>query len=191
VPQSGQDHIRDPFHLGAGEGVQAAADVQVNRAGQHLGEEVGVDRGQFTARHGAVHDFGDSVNALAVDVDAQKKILLDAFSGHTEWKIPQLLDAVRADPEFSFDSVSQIHLPSWHRGCIALVGDAAHCAALLSEELEDAGGDHTVAFVRYEQLRYPCAEFAQNTVTDGGELIVPSTREAVDARNARFRASTT
>jgi hypothetical protein len=49
VPQSGQDHIRDPFRLGAGEGVQAAADVQVHRAGQHLGEEVGVDRGQFTA----------------------------------------------------------------------------------------------------------------------------------------------
>ena len=137
------------------------------------------------------------------DLDAQKKLLLDAFAGHTEWKIPQLLDAVRADPEFYFDSVSQIHLPTWHRGRIALVGDAAHCAALLSgrgtslalsgahflaEELDDAAGDHTVAFERYEQRQRPYVEFAQNSVTDGGELIVPSTREAIDARNARLRA---
>ncbi|MEV8543407.1 FAD-dependent oxidoreductase [Streptomyces sp. NPDC051572] len=137
------------------------------------------------------------------DLDAQKKILLDAFAGHTEWKIPQLLDAVRADPEFYFDSVSQIHMPTWHRGRIALVGDAAHCAALLSgrgtslaisgahflaEELEDAGGDHTVAFERYEQRQRPYVEFAQNSVTDGGELIVPSTQEAIDVRNARLQA---
>ncbi|MFJ4626629.1 hypothetical protein [Streptomyces sp. NPDC088847] len=54
-----------------------------------------------------------------------------AFAGHTEWKIPQLLDAVRADPDFYFDSVSLIHMPTWQRGRIALVGDAAHCAALL------------------------------------------------------------
>ncbi|WP_327405993.1 FAD-dependent monooxygenase [Streptomyces sp. NBC_01288] len=140
------------------------------------------------------------------DLDAQKKILLDAFAGHPEWKIPQLLDAVRADPEFYFDSVSQIHLPTWHRGRIALVGDAAHCAALLSgrgtslaisgahflaEELDDAGGDHTVAFERYEQRQRPYAEFAQNSVTDGGELIVPSTREAIDARNKRLQAVAT
>jgi 2-polyprenyl-6-methoxyphenol hydroxylase-like FAD-dependent oxidoreductase len=140
------------------------------------------------------------------DLDAQKKILLDAFAGHTEWKIPQLLDAVRADPEFYFDSVSQIHMPTWYRGRIALVGDAAHCAELLSgrgislalggahflaEELEDAGGDHTVAFERYEQRQRPYVEFAQNSVTDGGELIVPSTQEAIDARNARLQAIAT
>ncbi|MCX4598028.1 monooxygenase (plasmid) [Streptomyces sp. NBC_01340] len=140
------------------------------------------------------------------DLDAQKKILLDAFAGHTEWKIPQLLDAVRADPEFYFDSVSQIHMPTWYRGRIALIGDAAHCAALLSgrgtslalggahflaEELEDAGGDHTVAFERYEQRQRPYVEFAQNSVTDGGELIVPSTQEAIDARNARLQAIAT
>ncbi|MFJ9241730.1 monooxygenase [Streptomyces sp. NPDC101776] len=124
------------------------------------------------------------------DLDAQKKILLDAFAGHTEWKIPQLLDAVRADPEFCFDSVGQIHMPTWSRGRVALVGDAAHCAALLSgrgtslalsgahfpaEELDDAGGDHTMAFERYERRQRPYVEFAQNSVTDGGELIVPST----------------
>ncbi|MFD4878150.1 monooxygenase [Streptomyces sp. NPDC058420] len=139
-------------------------------------------------------------------LDAQKKLLLDAFAGHTEWKIPHLLDAVRADPDFYFDSVSQIHMPTWHRGRIALAGDAAHCADLLSgrgtslalsgahfhaEELDAAGGDHTVAFERYEQRQRPYVEFAQHSVTDGGELIPPSTQEAINARNARLQAVAT
>ncbi|MFJ8387538.1 FAD-dependent monooxygenase [Streptomyces sp. NPDC094438] len=46
--------------------------------------------------------------------------------------MPQLLDAVQAAEDCYFDSVSQIHMPAWHTGRIALVGDAAHCAALLS-----------------------------------------------------------
>lgn len=138
------------------------------------------------------------------DIDVQKKILIDAFADHTEWKIPQLLDAVRADPELYFDSVSQIHMPTWHRGRIALVGDAAHCAALLSgrgtslaltgahflaEELERSGGDHTVAFERYAARQRPYVEFAQNSVSEGGDLIVPPTWEAINARNERLHAA--
>ncbi|WP_019069549.1 hypothetical protein [Streptomyces hokutonensis] len=61
-------------------------------------------------------------------------------------------------------------------------------AHFLAEELEAAGGDHTIAFERYEQRQRPYAEFAQNSVRDGGELIMPSTQEAIDARNARLRA---
>jgi 2-polyprenyl-6-methoxyphenol hydroxylase-like FAD-dependent oxidoreductase len=66
------------------------------------------------------------------DLDAQKEILIDAFAGHTSWKIPELLDAARADPELFFDSASQIHMPFWHHGRVALVGDAGYCAAFLS-----------------------------------------------------------
>jgi hypothetical protein len=34
-------------------------------------------------------------------------------------------------------------------------------------------------------------QFAQNSVTDGGELIVPSSQEVIDARNARLQAIAT
>lgn len=137
------------------------------------------------------------------DLDAQKQLLIDAFAGHTEWRIPELLDAVRADPEFYFDSVSQVRMPTWHRGRIALVGDAGYCATLLSgrgtslaltgayflaAELDRAGGDHTVAFPRYETRQRPYVEFAQASVAGGSELTVPSTWEAIDARNQRIRA---
>lgn len=74
------------------------------------------------------------------------------------------------DPGVYFDSVSQIHLPTWHRGRVALVGDAAHCASplagrgtslamtgaqFLAEELERSEGDHVPAFPRYEARQRP------------------------------------
>jgi 2-polyprenyl-6-methoxyphenol hydroxylase-like FAD-dependent oxidoreductase len=136
------------------------------------------------------------------DLDAQKKIVIDAYSEDHSWKLPELLDAVRNDPELYFDSVSQIHLPTWHRGRVALVGDAAHCAALLSgrgtslaltgahflaEELHRSGPDHATAFGRYEVRQRPYVEFAQRSVGHGGDLLVPDTAAEITARNARLR----
>ncbi|WP_125591647.1 FAD-dependent monooxygenase [Amycolatopsis balhimycina] len=132
------------------------------------------------------------------DVEAQKKILFDHFAECRSWKVRTILDAVRADPGIYFDSVSQIRLPTWHRGRVALVGDAAHCASplagrgtslamtgaqFLAEELERAEGDHVTAFPRYEARQRPYADFAQGTVEGGGALLVPPTEEAIVARN--------
>ncbi|MFJ1768465.1 FAD-dependent monooxygenase [Amycolatopsis sp. NPDC088138] len=138
------------------------------------------------------------------DLDVQKKIVIDAFAGHPEWKIPELLDAVRDDPELYFDSASQIHLPTWHTGRIVLVGDAAHAASglsgrgtslaltgawFLAEELDRANGDHTVAFERYEARQRPYVHTGQASVGAGADLVVPATREAINARNNRILAA--
>jgi 2-polyprenyl-6-methoxyphenol hydroxylase-like FAD-dependent oxidoreductase len=135
------------------------------------------------------------------DVDAQKKIGADAFGDTTSWKVPQLLDAVRDDSEFYFDSVSQIHMPTWHEGRVALVGDAAHCASLLSgrgtslaltgayilaEELTHGSDDLATAFERYEARQRPYVELAQNSVGDGAAIMVPASWEAIAERNERF-----
>jgi 2-polyprenyl-6-methoxyphenol hydroxylase-like FAD-dependent oxidoreductase len=137
------------------------------------------------------------------DPDVQKKILTAAFAGHTSWKIPQLLEAARADPEFYLDSASQIHMPSWHRGRVVLVGDAGYCAAFLSgrgtslaltgawflaEELQRSGTDHAAAFARYEARQRPYVTSAQERVGRGRDRLVPATQEAIDARNERLRA---
>jgi 2-polyprenyl-6-methoxyphenol hydroxylase-like FAD-dependent oxidoreductase len=66
------------------------------------------------------------------DLSAQKQIIADSFTGQNEWKIPELLNAARQDPDLYFDSVSRIHMPHWHDGRVVLVGDAAHCATGLS-----------------------------------------------------------
>lgn len=135
------------------------------------------------------------------DLVAQKQILTDAFAGHDEWKIPRLLDAARADPELYFDSISQIHMPTWHRGRVVLVGDAAHCASpasgrgtklaltgtwLLAQALREHPGDHRQAFEHYEAAQRPHVTHAQATAGAGVDFLVPATREAVDARNANL-----
>ncbi|MFG1607444.1 FAD-dependent monooxygenase [Actinoplanes sp. NPDC049265] len=132
------------------------------------------------------------------DVEAQKKILSDQFADCRSWKVQPILEAMRADPDVYFDSVSQIHMPAWHRGRVALVGDAAHCASplagrgtslamtgaqFLAEELDRSNGDHVAAFPRYEARQRPYVEFAQGTVKEGGALLVPLTQEAIVARN--------
>jgi 2-polyprenyl-6-methoxyphenol hydroxylase-like FAD-dependent oxidoreductase len=140
------------------------------------------------------------------DLHAQKEILVDAFAGHASWKIPELLDVACADPELYFDSASQIHMPSWHRGRVALVGDAGYCASFLSgrgtslaltgawflaEELERCGADHTAAFERYEARQRPYVTAAQARVEQGRERQLPPTWEAIAARDELLRAAST
>ncbi|HUN35088.1 MAG TPA: FAD-dependent monooxygenase [Trebonia sp.] len=136
------------------------------------------------------------------DPGAAKKILTDHYAGHSAWKVPALLDAALADSEVYFDSVSQIHMPAWHKGRVALIGDAAHCATLLSgrgtslaltgawflaEELERGAGDHTAAFQRYEARQRPYVTFAQDSAHFGGDVIVPPSWEAIAGRNQKFQ----
>jgi 2-polyprenyl-6-methoxyphenol hydroxylase-like FAD-dependent oxidoreductase len=139
------------------------------------------------------------------DLDAQKRILTDEFGEHGRWRVPELLDAACRDPELYFDSVSQIHMPSWHRGRIVLVGDAAYCASpmsgrgtslaltgtsLLAEGLTQNADDLEAALTHYEHEQRPHVTYAQGTVDAGGNMLVPTTQEAIDARNRELgRAS--
>jgi len=138
------------------------------------------------------------------DLDAQKRILDDEFGGHDRWRVPELLDAARRDPELYFDSVSQIDMPSWHRGRVVLVGDAAHCASplsgrgtslaitgtwLLAKALAENDDDLDAAFAQYERDQRPHVTYAQGTVGAGGDLLVPATQEAIDARNREMASA--
>jgi 2-polyprenyl-6-methoxyphenol hydroxylase-like FAD-dependent oxidoreductase len=138
------------------------------------------------------------------DLAAQKQILVDAFAGHREWKIPELLDAARNDSELYFDSVSQILMPTWSRGRIVLVGDAAHCASPLSgrgtalaltgtwflaKALQDHPDDLHQAFEQYECDQRPHVDHAQASAGPGGDLLVPAAQEEIDVRNRRLNAS--
>jgi 2-polyprenyl-6-methoxyphenol hydroxylase-like FAD-dependent oxidoreductase len=100
------------------------------------------------------------------DVAQHKRLLRDAFAGDTSWRVRELLAAALADPDFYFDALSQVHMESWSTGRIALVGDAAWCASpasgagaelalvgayRLAGELAAAGGEHRVAYPRYDR----------------------------------------
>jgi 2-polyprenyl-6-methoxyphenol hydroxylase-like FAD-dependent oxidoreductase len=138
------------------------------------------------------------------DLAAQKRILADAFAGHSEWRVPELVDAAVRDPELYFDSISQIHMPAWHRGRVFLVGDAAHCASNLSgrgtslaltgtwflaQALRDHPGDLARAWEQYERDQRPRATRSQATAAPGGERLIPATQEEIDTRNRNFSAA--
>jgi 2-polyprenyl-6-methoxyphenol hydroxylase-like FAD-dependent oxidoreductase len=135
------------------------------------------------------------------DLAAQKRILADAFAGHGEWRVRELVDAALRDPELYFDSVSQIEMTDWHRGRVVLVGDAAHCSSNLSgrgtslaltgtwflaQALRDHPGDIAQAWEQYERDQRPHATRSQATAAPGGERLVPATQEEIDARNRSF-----
>ncbi|RDI49817.1 FAD-dependent monooxygenase [Nocardia mexicana] len=155
----------------------------------------------------AVFQFrSDEIDYDNRDPDAQKKILIDAFAGYRSWRIPELLDAARADPGFYFTSASQIQMPSWHRGRVVLVGDAGYSPAFLSgrgtslaltgarflaEELERCGDDLPAAFAEYEGRQRPYVTFAQSRVYGGRDRMLPTTWEAIAARNKALQATDT
>lgn len=110
------------------------------------------------------------------DVDAQKRIVAEHF-GQAGWEVPRLLKQMWEAPDFHFDSMSQIRMPSWSNGRVALVGDAGYCgsplsgqgtslaltgAYVLAGELAAAGGDFGLGFANYERTLRPYVEANQD-----------------------------
>jgi 2-polyprenyl-6-methoxyphenol hydroxylase-like FAD-dependent oxidoreductase len=134
------------------------------------------------------------------DVEQQKKILNDLYRG-VGWAVPKLLDALRDATDLYFDTLCQIRLEHYTRGRIALVGDAGWGAGpggggtglammsayVLAGELAVAGGDHRVAFPRYEQEVRPAAEAGLKQARNGGPFLAPATTVKIRRRNRSYR----
>jgi 2-polyprenyl-6-methoxyphenol hydroxylase-like FAD-dependent oxidoreductase len=65
------------------------------------------------------------------NLDEQRQILVERFAG-AGWECDALLAAAQEADDFYFDSLAQVHMPSWTSGRVALVGDAGYCASPLS-----------------------------------------------------------
>ena len=131
------------------------------------------------------------------DVDRQKSLLRDAYRG-CAWKTSRLLDHLPATDEFYFDSVSRATVDHYSRGRVVLLGDAAYGntlggfgtglavvgAYVLAGELHRAGGDHTIAYPRYETAFRGYAKVSQKV--NAGRLLAPATRLGLWARNTMF-----
>jgi 2-polyprenyl-6-methoxyphenol hydroxylase-like FAD-dependent oxidoreductase len=126
-----------------------------------------------------------------------KQILLDNFAG-CGWKIPDILKAMISSDNMYFDELCQIKMPSWTKGRVALIGDAAHCAGfptgmgtsltiqgatLLADELVASNGDHQSAFSKYNSIFHPFVEAIQETIVNGLDFLVPETEEKINLRN--------
>ncbi|GLZ53166.1 FAD-dependent monooxygenase [Actinomycetospora sp. NBRC 106378] len=103
--------------------------------------------------------------------------VLRATFADVGWETPRVL-AELDDGSLHVDQVAQVRMPSWHRGRVAVLGDAAWCAGpfgtgtttalsgayVLAGELGATPDDVPGAFARYERLLRPATDRAQTFV---------------------------
>jgi 2-polyprenyl-6-methoxyphenol hydroxylase-like FAD-dependent oxidoreductase len=127
------------------------------------------------------------------DVEQHKRLLCDAYAG-AGWRLPELLDRVRAADDLYFDSVSRIQVPMWSRGRIGLVGDAASCVSLFGDgsslamigafALADSLTDDIAAGLRaYEARHRPERAAKENSAAYATRLLIPATQAGIAVRN--------
>lgn len=104
--------------------------------------------------------------------DRLKAVFEKQFHG-LNWEIPRLISLMKESDDCYFNSIAQVRMPSWSHGRVALVGDAAHSVQamgtslamiggyILARELEEAKGDYTLAFDRYEKTLRKIVEASQ------------------------------
>ncbi|MEV7221643.1 FAD-dependent monooxygenase [Streptomyces sp. NPDC093681] len=134
------------------------------------------------------------------DPRAQRDLVAEVFAD-AGWKVPDILAALDDADDLFFDAVSQIRMPRWSSGRVALVGDAAHAPSFLTGQgtslaligayrlagaLADA--DHTAGFAAYEHGARDLVTRTQDRVGAGGGTLFPTTAEALEQRNERLRA---
>lgn len=134
------------------------------------------------------------------DLAAQRGLVADVFRG-AGWQVPRMLAALAVADDAFFDVASQIHMPCWSRGRIALVGDAAHAASSLSGQGTSlalvgayvlagelaAHADHAAAFAAYERVMRPFVAMNQALATGGAASLIPRTALALWGRNLVMR----
>ncbi|MFF1821690.1 FAD-dependent monooxygenase [Kribbella sp. NPDC058245] len=137
------------------------------------------------------------------DVEAQKALLLERFSG-LGWHTQHLLARLTAADDFYFDSISRVAVPEWSQGRVALVGDAGYCgspmaghgtalalvgAYVLAGELA-ADGDHARAFSSYQRRMQAYVDQRMELPPGGIKMAMPMTATGIRYRDLMTRVIT-
>jgi 2-polyprenyl-6-methoxyphenol hydroxylase-like FAD-dependent oxidoreductase len=104
------------------------------------------------------------------------------------WIAEEVIEAYDGSTPIYFDSATQIEMPQWHRGRIALIGDACGCLTLLAgqgshmamagayvlaQELERQP-DYAAAFAAYQAFLKPRVDRKRREATRYANLFVPA-----------------
>jgi 2-polyprenyl-6-methoxyphenol hydroxylase-like FAD-dependent oxidoreductase len=134
------------------------------------------------------------------DADQHRRLLVEAYGADRGWRLPHFLDRVRAAPDLYFDSVSEVALPSWSRGRVTLLGDAAASVSLfgdgssmamvgarsLAEALATAA-EPAEALRRYEAEHRRRTDSRRHTARLAAAFLIPRTAPGIATRNAAAR----
>jgi 2-polyprenyl-6-methoxyphenol hydroxylase-like FAD-dependent oxidoreductase len=129
------------------------------------------------------------------DTAQHRRLILEAYGEDRAWRVPELLDRLRAVPDLYFDAVSKVVLPSWSTGRVTLLGDAAASVSLfgdgssmamagartLAEALAES--DPATALRVYETRHRRRTDPRRRTARLAAAMIVPRTRAGLAVRN--------
>lgn len=134
------------------------------------------------------------------DAAQQRRFILEQFDGEG-WRTAELLETMQRSERFYFDKLCQIKMPSWTKGRVALIGDAAYCASpaagkggslamlgggAIADALAKNDGDFKAAFEAYDKGLRPFVEEVQAEARmNVTKFLVPRTEEAIRERNKR------
>jgi 2-polyprenyl-6-methoxyphenol hydroxylase-like FAD-dependent oxidoreductase len=164
--------------------------------------QVGWQVGRFTMRDDRtlflfVFAEPDPTLPEGEEIEAGKELLRRRFRDGG-WECGPILDAMSGADNFYFDRVSQISMPRWTHGRVALVGDAAFCPSLLAGqgsalamvaayvlagELKTAGRDHVRAFAEYQRRLGPFMARKQDAARGLVGFFAPRSRLGLVLRN--------
>ena len=120
----------------------------------------------------AILTFISDVRGLESLAPADQVTILQRTFADVGGAAPRILAELKADASLYFSAVGQVRAPTWSRGRVALLGDAAFCAAtfggggtslgligayVLAGEMSRTD-DHRAALSRYEQFMRPLVE---------------------------------
>lgn len=123
-------------------------------------------------------------------------LLKEVYRG-AGWIAASILNDLSASEAIFFDATTQIVMPAWSAGRIALVGDACACLTLLAgqgshlamaeayvlaTELERHDGDHRAALMAYEKLLKPATIKKQRDAVRISRFFVPSRHSFIPVR---------
>jgi 2-polyprenyl-6-methoxyphenol hydroxylase-like FAD-dependent oxidoreductase len=131
--------------------------------------------------------------------EAQRDLVAAVF-GDAGWEVPGMLAAMHEADDVFFDGVNQIRMPRWHRGRVALAGDAAYAPSFLTGQGSSlalvgaymlagslADRDHITGLAAYEDSTREFVAANQGLVGEGGATLFPITAQALEQRNDRLR----
>ncbi|MFI9505762.1 FAD-dependent monooxygenase [Nocardia sp. NPDC052566] len=138
---------------------------------------------------------GDADPALRRDVPAQQELIRQRLAAGG-WESATVAEAMKQTPDFYFDELARITMPSWVQGRVALLGDAGYCgspltgqgtamalvgAYVLAGEIAGHSGDASRALARYEEVLRPFVATAQELPPGGLAAMTPKSAFGIRA----------
>ncbi|WP_067537295.1 FAD-dependent monooxygenase [Nocardia crassostreae] len=147
----------------------------------------------------------DQKPELRRDVEAQKRLIRDMLAA-SGWKAPEVLAAMETTPDFYFDELERVDMPTLSNGRITLLGDAGYCgspmtgmgtamalvgAYILAGEIASTPDDLTGALARSEAAVTPFLDKARELPGGGIKMMVPNSEIGVRAEQFLGKLMTT